>query len=129
MKFHNMLCCLKKMHLKFLVEIGKLDNFQINKINNLTKEERNTRNEGIVLNPHFTNLAIHAHQDHNVQNMYQRLMGILKKAFKDRHRKAKQSDDWEAEADFERLHAHHELFPQYEKAKKESRTGKNPFHK
>ena len=31
--------------------------------------------------------------------------------------KAKQSDDWEAEAAFERLHAHHELYPKYDKAK------------
>ena len=87
------------------------------KINNLTKEEWDERNERIARNPQFERLEIQAQQDHNVQNIYQQLVGILKRTFKDRHLKAKQSDDWEAEADFERLHAHHELYPKYEKAK------------
>ena len=38
---------------------------------------------------------------------------MLKDAFKDRYQKARDTDDWEAEAKFERLHAQRELYPKF----------------
>ena len=85
----------------------------------LSEAEWNESNSQIQQDQSYKAIEPETAQDRNVQNVYRQFAAMLKGTFKDRHQKARSTDDWEAEEQFERLHAQHELHPAYQQAKEE----------